>query len=139
MPSIREQCLTAFAAKLGAQTLRGPIPSDIDTSIPAVSVVDGGDTAETDRSGANQLLQLTVIVDSYAKLNGVARQTKLDDLWSAAYDAVMSGDRSLGDLADGIRYQSGLLDYGDIDSDYVRAQLTFVILFKFSLQDSSQS
>lgn len=139
MPSIREQCLAAIATKLGVGTLRGPIPSDIDTTIAATSVVDGGDTGEADRSGAHQLLQLTFIIDSYAKLGGTARETKLDELWSGAYDAIMSGDRTLGGIADGIKYQAATLDYATDDSDYVRAQLTFIVLFKFDLEDSNLS
>lgn len=139
MPTIREQVLAAVATNIGAGTLRGPVPSDVDPTATITGLVDGGDTAETDRSGTHQLVTLTFVVDSMAPLNGAAKQTKLDDLWSAVYSAVMNADRTLGGLADGIRYVSSDLDYANEDSIYVRAQLTFTVLFKFALNDPTVS
>lgn len=141
---IREQILEALKAKLsglaafdGHAAQRANSELDID-SLPAISLWDGADgPVEHDQRYGQAVVTTQVGVETVHRANvdfatwSTQGNTVLAELISAA----TGGDRTLGGLADDVRYTGSTLYYPEPGSDILGVDLVLEVRWRHDLGD----
>lgn len=131
--TIREQIIQAVATRLGPGTRRAPYIADYQQA-PLTGVIDDEDAIDPKEfTQVSALMSLRVEqVDFYGTTD---RSVKANQMLGNIIAAVTSTDRTLGGLADYIRYFSGRTFYPDEQSQYVGVSVTFEVSYRFDLGD----
>ncbi len=141
--AIREQILEALKAKLsglpafdGHDAQRANSELDIDT-LPAISLWDGADTAEQDQRYNQATVTTEVGVETVHRANAdyATWSTQANTILAALIAGATSGDRTLGGLADGVRYAGTTIYYPEPGSDVIGVDIVLEVRWRHDLGD----
>lgn len=141
---IREQILEALAAKLsglpefnGHAAQRANSELDID-HLPVISLWDGSDaTVEQDQRYGQAVVTTQVGVETVHQANAdyTNWSTQANTILSALIAGATGGDRTLGGLADDVRYAGTTIYYPEPGSDIIGVDLVLEVRWRHDLGD----
>jgi len=141
---IREQILEALKAKLsglaafdGHDAQRANSELDID-SLPAISLWDGSDASvETDQRYGEVTVTTQVGVETVhqADADYATWSTQANAVLAELITAATGGDRTLGGLADDVRYAGTTLYYPEPGSDIIGVDIVLEVRWRHDLGD----
>ncbi|MFW6344711.1 MAG: hypothetical protein ACOC0M_00045 [Halomonas sp.] len=141
---LREQILEALRQKLsglaefdGHAAQRANSELDID-SLPAISLWDGSDaTVETDQRYGQAVVTTQVGVETVhqAAADYATWSTQANEILAALIAGATGGDRTLGGLADDVRYAGTTIYYPEPGSDIIGVDLVLEVRWRHDLGD----
>ncbi|TFH84813.1 hypothetical protein EQG41_20430 [Billgrantia azerbaijanica] len=145
MPTpIREQILDALAAKLSGLPAFGGTPaqranSELDVRhLPAISLWDGSDASvEHDQVYRQAVVTTQVGVETVHQANADHEtwSTQANTILAALIVAATGGDRTLGDLAETVRYTGSTIYYPEPGSDIIGVDIVLEVRWRHDLGD----
>lgn len=130
--TIREQILTAFATKIGAERCDQLDGRDV---LPAKSLWDNREEAEGKKYGVMQM-SLPLAVEYKAQVDpnlNISKQANamLGELIQLATD----GDNTLAGLCESISYQQSEFNYPEDGTQVIEVYVEFSVIYKFAKGD----
>lgn len=147
--SIRERIVQALLARLTAITANNGYHYDVaaasvirararvtrvmEDDLPAIVLTDGAEVAERKYNAmvVSMTVQCVLHVQPLSVNESIAGNRALADM----IKAMTSGDTTLGDLAEGIEYNSGEIQYPETGGDVMSALALFRVSYRMTKGD----
>lgn len=140
---IREQIIAALVDKLsGVPALGGAVAqrsnSELDPNdLPAVSVWDGADAAIEQVQYGENSVTTEIGVETVHQADADYKQwsTQANTILAELIVSATGGDRTLGGLADGVRYAGTTIYYPEPGSDIIGVDIVLEVRWRHALGD----